>query len=240
MIDDAAGIEAADDGLGAERGAGVSSGPFVARGVDAVDEMGVHVFAVAGGVVTHGVHDDGWVILCDADVELSVLGVAVCEIGIGGIPLVMREVRLREGDQHAEVVGGTEDFGKAQVVTRLAAVIVRINEVDAEALEAANAFLCTVVCRPGRTDLSVIERHGGQKMRVPLSRTGRRPRTRESRIAPSQRRAPVHRHRAGTWRLRTGCGVWMSQSFRDASFDECDAAVFEVRDFEQYAAELPT
>ncbi len=64
------------------------------------------------------------------------LGVAVALVGVGGLPVVVAEVGLGEGHQHADVVGGAEDLLEAEMGAGLAAVVVGVDEVDAEALEA--------------------------------------------------------------------------------------------------------
>ena len=38
-------------------------------------------------------------------------GIAVVAVGIGRLPVVMAEVRLGEGDEHAHIIGGPQDLG---------------------------------------------------------------------------------------------------------------------------------
>ena len=111
-----------------------------ARIVEAVDLVGVHVLVVAGRVVAHGVGHDRRMVLGRADVELGMPGVAVGPIGVGGLPVVMGEVRLRERHEHPHVVRRPQDLREAHVGTRLAAIVVRVDEVDAEALEALHGL----------------------------------------------------------------------------------------------------
>ena len=61
--------------------------------------------------------------------RLGVAGIAVGAICVLGLPIVGPEVRLREADQHADVVGGTQDLLESDV----RAGIVRVDEVDTEA-----------------------------------------------------------------------------------------------------------
>src|SRR5262249_50818652 len=97
VVDDAGGVEPLHNGLSAQREVRVvaASGVVVVV-LEPVDQVGVHVFAVAGGVVAHAVGHHGRVVLRGSDVELGVPGVAVGRIGVGGLPVVVGEVRLRK------------------------------------------------------------------------------------------------------------------------------------------------
>ena len=222
VVDDAARVEALHDRLGPQGELGVVRGPRVARVVDAVDHVRVHVLAVAGGVVAHGVEHDRRMVLRGAHVELGVAGVAVVLVGVGRLPVVVAEVRLGEGDEHPHVVRGPQDLREAQVGARLAAVVVRVDEVDAEALQAQQALLRAprrwpARRRPGRCPAG--RRRGRCGCRSGRS-PGRRSRTRGSRSARHGRcPAPCRRRPAA----RAGgrymfCGVWMSQSFSGFHF----------------------
>ena len=138
-------------------------GPLVAGVVDAVDHVRVHVLAVAGGVVAHRVHHDRRMVLGRADVELRMAGVAVVPVGVGGLPLVVTEVRLREGDEHPHVVRRPQDLREAQVRAGLAAVVVGVDEIDAEALEALQALAGGVIGGQRRSDLGVVQRQSAEK-----------------------------------------------------------------------------
>ena len=126
----------------------------VSRGASAaVDQVRVHVLVVAGGVVAHRVEDDRRMVAGGADVERGVAGVAVGRVGVGRLPVVVAEVRLGERDEHAHVVRRPEDLREAQVGAGLAAVVVRVDEVDAEALEPLQALAGRVVAGQRRADL---------------------------------------------------------------------------------------
>ncbi len=81
VVDDPAGIEAPDDRLRAEGQPGVVPGPGVARVVQAVDQVGVHVLFVAGRVVAHAVEDDRGMVAGHPRVVLGMAGVAVVAVG---------------------------------------------------------------------------------------------------------------------------------------------------------------
>ena len=83
MIDDAARVQALHDGFRPQGQLGVVQRPVVARIIDAVDHVRVHVLAVAGGVVAHGVHHDRRMVLRGAHIELRVPGIAVVPVGVG-------------------------------------------------------------------------------------------------------------------------------------------------------------
>jgi hypothetical protein len=134
-----------------------------ARWASRVDQVRVHVLGVARGIVAHGVEDHRRVAARDADVERGMPGVAVGLVRAGRFPIVVAEVRLGEGHQHPHVVGRPQDFGEAQVRAGLAAVVVRVDEIDPEALEPLQALAGPRVCRPRGTDLGVVQRHGRQE-----------------------------------------------------------------------------
>src|SRR3954471_18689533 len=75
----------------------------------------------------------------------------------------MAEMRLREGDQHAGVISCFEDFFKTEVVTGLAAVIVSVDEVDAETFETLKTFAGAGVGGKCRADLGIIKGHSGKE-----------------------------------------------------------------------------
>src|SRR5262249_26901440 len=120
----------------------------------------IHIFAVAGRVVTHGVSHDRRMILRTPNVELGVTSVAVVRVGIGFLPVVLAEMWLRKGDEHPNVVGGPEDLGKAEVRTRLAPVVVCIHEIDARSLQPRQSLLGPVVTGQRSIHLRVIQRYG--------------------------------------------------------------------------------
>ena len=72
-------------------------------------------------------------------------------------------MRLGERDEHAHVVGGPQDLGEAQVRARLAAVVVGVNHVDAEALEPLQALAARLVTGQRGADQGIVERDGGQE-----------------------------------------------------------------------------
>jgi len=96
VIDDAARIELVNDGFRTLGAGSVARGPLVALGMQAVHHIGVHVLAVAGAIVAHGVKHDRRVIPGYVGVESGVLRVAVGLVGIGRGPFVMAEVGLRK------------------------------------------------------------------------------------------------------------------------------------------------
>ena len=113
--------------------------------------------------MAHRVDHDRRMVLRDAHVELRVPGVAVVLVGVGRLPVVVAEVRLREGDEHPHVVRRPQDLREAQVRARLAAVVVRVDEVDAEALEPQQALPRRLVVRQRGPDLGIVQRHGGEE-----------------------------------------------------------------------------
>ena len=160
MIDDPARIELPDDRLCSQGQLGVVLRPRVARIGQPVDHGWIHVLVVTGGVVAHRIGDHGRMIAGDASIELGMAGVAVFLVGVGRFPVVMREVRLREGNQHSDVVGRSQDFREAQMRPRLAIVVVRIDKVDAEALEPEQTFPRRRVSGLCGADRGVVQRHG--------------------------------------------------------------------------------
>ena len=156
-------IQPLHDVLGAQSQPGIIPRPGVAGARETIDHVGIHIFAVSGRVVAHRVEDDRRVILSHSDVEFSVLAVAVLAIGIGGLPVVVTEMGLREGDEHAHVVRGSEDFLETQVGTGFAVVVVRINKVDAKALEPLHALTGARIASVPRVDLSIVERHAREE-----------------------------------------------------------------------------
>ena len=66
-------------------------------------------------------------------------------------------MRLGKCHQHSGIVGGPQDLGEAQVRARLAAVVVRVNEVDAELLHPQHRLLRTLVRRGGGAHLCIVE-----------------------------------------------------------------------------------
>ena len=102
---------------------------------------GVHILVVTGGIVAHRVAHHRRVAARDAHVERRVARVAVGLVGVRRLPIVRAEVRLRQRHQHPRVVRRAQDLREAQVRAGLAAVVVRVDEVDAETLEAQEALL---------------------------------------------------------------------------------------------------
>jgi hypothetical protein len=103
-----------------------------------------------------------------AHIESGVARVAVLAVGVGSFPVVMAEMRLGQGDEHPRVVRGPQDLLKAQVRARLAAVVVRVDEVDAEALETLQALAGRAVGGPRGADVGVIQRDGRQEDAGPV------------------------------------------------------------------------
>ncbi len=168
VIDDAAGIESLHDGFGAQREFRIPRGPVVTRIMQSIDQVGVHVFLVARGVVAHRVQHDRWVVLRDAGVERGMARITVFLVGVGRLPIVMAEVRLRQRHQHACVVRGPEDLRKAQMRSRFAVVVVGVNEIDADTSESFEAFPRGLVGGKSRADVRVVERHGGEMNARPV------------------------------------------------------------------------
>src|ERR1041385_6166286 len=75
----------------------------------------------------------------------------------------MAEVRLRERDQRSLVVSRAQNFLEAEMRAGFASVVVRVNEIDANALEPLESFARTVVGREGRADLCVVEWNATQE-----------------------------------------------------------------------------
>ncbi len=135
VVDDPARIDASDDGLGPQGQPCVVPRPGVAAVVHAVDQVGVHVLIVAGGVVAGAVEDHRGMAAGHPGIVCGMAGIAVIALGVGRLPVVMTEMRLGERHQHAHVVGRPEDLAVAQVRARIAIIVVRVHKVDTQALE---------------------------------------------------------------------------------------------------------
>ena len=98
-----------------------------------------------------------------AHVSLGVPRVAVVLVRLGRLPVVMAEMRLREGHQHPHVIRRPQDFREAEVRARFAAIVVGVDEVDAETLQALQAFPRARVGGPCRAHLGVVQRHARQE-----------------------------------------------------------------------------
>jgi hypothetical protein len=66
--------------------------------VNPVNHIRVHVLVVASGVVTHGIHHHGRMILRSARIEFCMARVAIGRVGVGGLPIVMAENAAGLGD----------------------------------------------------------------------------------------------------------------------------------------------
>src|SRR5438034_5570201 len=97
-------------------------------------------------------------ILGGADVELGVAGIAIVLVGFGCLPVVMTEMGLGKGDQHPGIVCSLQDFRKAQMCSRLATVVMGVNKIDSEALEALKAFACGLVSCQRGANLGIVQR----------------------------------------------------------------------------------
>src|SRR5580658_10367975 len=75
----------------------------------------------------------------------------------------MAEMWLGKGHQHAGIIGGPQNFLKAQMRTWIAAVVVSINEIDAKALEAFKTLPRRSVSGQRRADLGIVQRHARKK-----------------------------------------------------------------------------
>ena len=155
-------VKPPDDGFRPQRAPGVAQGPRVARVLNAVDHVRIHVLAVAGRVVAGGIADHRRMVLGHAHVELRVPRIAVGLVRVRRGPVVVAEVRLGEGHQHSFVVGGPQHLLEADMRARFAAVVVRVDEVDPEALEALQGRPGAVVTGRGGAELAVVERDGRQ------------------------------------------------------------------------------
>ena len=131
--------------------------------MDAVDHVRVHVLVVPGGVVAHGVEDHARMAPRHADVEVRMLGVAVLLLSGGHLPVVLGEMRLGEGHQHPHVVGGPQNLLEAEVRARLAAVVVRVDEVDADPLQPQQALLGPLVAGRRSAHLGIVQRQGREE-----------------------------------------------------------------------------
>src|SRR5438132_836493 len=99
-------------------------------------------------------------VLRRAHVELGVLRIAVSLIGLRRLPFILAEMWLGKRDEHPLVVRSPQNLGKTQMRARLTPVVVRVNEVDAEAFEPLHALFRCVVCRPRCPKLGVVKRDG--------------------------------------------------------------------------------
>ena len=208
----------------------------------AVNPVGVHVLGVAGRVVAHRVQDHGRVIARRTDVEGGMFCVAVALVRVVGLPIVLPEMRLRERDQHAHVVSGFEDLRKAQVRAWLAAVVVRVDEVDADVLESPQAFPGDIVAGPQSADLGVVQRQRRKKdpraveVEIPsfdpeFAEAERSP------VAHVERFAGGIQQRDGQLILVLG-GVDVPQFFRLPFLGQRDATLLQVRGLERLAGEF--
>ena len=149
--------------------AGVAVGPLVPGIAQPVHHQGVHVLVVTGGIVAHGVAHHRRMAPRHAHVERRVARVAVGLVGVRRLPVVGAEVRLRQRHQHPRVIRRAQDLREAQVRARLAAVVVGVNEIDPETLEAQQALLGRLVGRQRGAHLGVVQRHQRQDTsRVPF------------------------------------------------------------------------
>src|SRR5256885_14297100 len=72
-------------------------------------------------------------------------------------------MRLSERDQHAHIVSGPKDLLEAQVRARLAIVIVRVNEIDPDPLEALQRFAGGGISRHAGANLRIVDRNGAEE-----------------------------------------------------------------------------
>ena len=124
---------------------------------------GLHVFAVPGGVVAHGVKHDRRMVLGRADIEFRMARHSHCSGRHRGLPIVLAEMRLGERDEHAHVVRGAQNLRKTQVRARLTAIVVSVDAVDADAFEAQQALLRRRVSRRRGPDLGIVKRDAGEE-----------------------------------------------------------------------------
>ena len=168
VIDHSPGIQTLDDRLHAACLDHVLPGPFASRISRPIDHIRVHVLAVARRVVACGVGHDRRMVAGHAREERRVMRIAVGLVRVGIVPIVVAEVRLGKGDQHAHVVRGSQDLREAQMGPRLTAVVVGVHEVDPGALQTLQAFAGPLVARQRRTDLRIVQRHGRQEDPAPV------------------------------------------------------------------------
>src|SRR5579862_8271236 len=95
-------------------------------------------------------------------VKRGMAGVAVVRVGIGSFPIVIAEMELREGNEHPGIVGRAQYFLEGKVRPRIAVVVVRINKIDAETLQAAEGLLRGVIRRACDAKRGVGDRHRGK------------------------------------------------------------------------------
>ncbi len=98
-------------------------------------------------------------IACHPHVERRMGDVAVGLIRVRAFPVIGAEVRLRQSDQHPRVIGGAQNFCKAQMRAGFAVVIVGVNEVDPKTLQAQQTLPGSGVSRQRRSHLGVVQRH---------------------------------------------------------------------------------
>ncbi|MHC4286356.1 MAG: hypothetical protein ACYSWZ_25825, partial [Planctomycetota bacterium] len=155
MINDTTGVEARYDCRGPRSTSGIPQGPRVAWILNPVYHVWVHVLAIAGRVMAHGVEHDRRMIPGCPHIELG--------NGIGRFPFVLAKVRLRKGHEHSHIICCGQDLCKAQMCSRLAAVVVRIDEIDPEALKPLQTLPGCPVVRPGSSHLGIVQWNRGQK-----------------------------------------------------------------------------
>ena len=103
-----------------------------------------------------------------ADVEPGVVGVAVLFRGGGHLPIVLGEMGLREGHQHPHVVRRAEDLLEAEVASRLAAIVMGVDEIDADPFQPQQALLGPVVAGRQGAHWALSTGRAERKIRVPL------------------------------------------------------------------------
>ena len=132
LINRAGPVEALDDRLGPHRLCSPDVGPAILglaarEGVEnAVDPLGILVLRIAGRVVAGRVRHHRRMVLCLANVDLSIFGVAVGPLRFGAVPAIARELGLGVGNQHAHVVGRSKNLLETHVGAGAAGIVVRV------------------------------------------------------------------------------------------------------------------
>jgi hypothetical protein len=95
-------------------------------------------------------------------IELGVLRVPVRRVGIRSCPAVLAKVGLRKCQEYTFIISRPQDIFEGPMCTRFAAIVVRVDEIDAEALKPLECRAGGFVTRRVRVALGVVEWNGGK------------------------------------------------------------------------------
>src|SRR5438045_9495302 len=93
-----------------------------------------------------------------AHVILGMARVAIGLVGFRRTPLVVREVRLRDRDEHSDIIRRAKHLLQCEMGARFTTIIMGIDKVDPDALEALKAFPCRAIAAGSRPHSAIVER----------------------------------------------------------------------------------